>query len=150
MKVEYHDDVVAGQVEGHANGSFHPENITLKHIWIFVAIIGAILVYHFRNRIGAFHDRFRLNRRMRYANLNSDFQDDVERGLNSENFNITEDNQGDTRRGLGDEKVVIEKLMHDKNLTFDEARLEYQQMKFSDNGVGLDGVPTDPKTARLN
>lgn len=150
MKVEYHNDVVGGEAEGHANGSFHPENITTKHVLVFLVIVGAILAYIFRNKIGAFHDRFRLNRRMRYNNINSDFQEDIERGLDSDTFSVSHDNQGDTRPGLGDEKYVIEKLMHDKHLSFDEARLEYQQMKFDDNGVGLDGVPTDPRTARLN
>lgn len=35
--------------------------------------------------------------------------------------------------------------MKAQNISFDEARLQYTKSKFSDNQIGEDGMPLDPK-----
>ncbi|ODV72306.1 uncharacterized protein CYBJADRAFT_174167 [Cyberlindnera jadinii NRRL Y-1542] len=80
-----------------------------------------------------------------YSTLNS-FRRDIEAGLNSEHFNIAHDNANDSRKGLDEEgREAILRIMKAQNISFDEARLQYTKSKFSDNQIGEDGMPLDPK-----
>lgn len=82
----------------------------------------------------------------RYEALSS-FQSDLEAGLSSDTFNIGANvSSGDSRQGLDDTaKKQVLKIMEEKGISFDEARLEYIKKKLADNQIGPDGTPLDPK-----
>lgn len=122
------------------------------HVVLFLVILGAILIFHFRNRIAEAHDRFRTRRRMRYASVSGSFADDLEDGLSSANFDI-ESNiaAGDLRQGLLEAATAeIKRSMASKGLLFDEARLQYLQNQLGLNNIGSDGVPLDPRTVTFS
>lgn len=147
MKASTNNGIVDGSIETH--GSFH-SSLTAKHWLIIGLVVICILLFHFRNRIGEFHDRLRMNRRTRYVNLNDDFTEDMEQGLSSRNFDLI-NNAGDSREGLNEEqKEAIKKIMKDKGISFDKARLEFTKQMFGSNGVGPDGVPLDPKAVTFS
>ncbi|SCU78751.1 LAMI_0A05776g1_1 [Lachancea mirantina] len=87
------------------------------------------------------------NRFGRRIQLNESFAGDVEAGLNSDNFDVLHHNEHDERNGLDDKaKNDIKKIMMDKNLSFDEARLSYMRDTFTEHGIAQDGTPKDPRT----
>ncbi|KAK9762396.1 hypothetical protein K7432_011901 [Basidiobolus ranarum] len=73
------------------------------------------------------------------------FLEDLENGLNSENFDIMQNiESGDSRPGLDSEE--IQKIMKKHGCTFDEARVIRQQLKFKSNNIDpATGMPLDPK-----
>lgn len=74
------------------------------------------------------------------------FQQDIENGLTSDNFNILESNSDDARKGLDEQsKAKILEIMNDKGVTFDAARLEYFNGKLSEHDIAADGTPLDPR-----
>lgn len=89
----------------------------------------------------------RLKRRVGgQISLNESFADDLERGLNSHNFDILSENSNDTRAGLDDHsKQEIVQIMETENISFDKARLLYMERKFGQNQIAPDGTPMDPK-----
>lgn len=129
--------------------------VKTHHIVFVLFILAMVLLFHFRHKLAAAHDRYRTRRRMRFSGLDSDgtgFEDDLESGLSSNTFDIGENiaNQ-DQRHGLlQNSKEEIKRLMILKNISFDEARYEYTQQQLSDNGIGIDGTPLDPKTVTFN
>jgi hypothetical protein len=87
-------------------------------------------------------------RRVRLDGYNTlaSFRRDIEAGLNSDNFNVARDNANDSRKGLDEAaRTEILKIMDEHKITFDEARQKYIKCKFSDNQIGPDGIPLDPK-----
>lgn len=86
-----------------------------------------------------------------YENIES-FEDDINDGLSSLNFDLEANNVnlGDTRAGLDAvAKTEIRKIMDDRGLSFDEARLEYTKGRFNENDIDEDGLPRDPKLVRF-
>ena len=85
---------------------------------------------------------------MGYVNLDLSFQDDLEGGLNSESFDIRSNSDSeDSRKGLLEEgKREIKRIMNERGITFDEARLEYTRSRLAENNIDADGMPLDPKT----
>lgn len=78
--------------------------------------------------------------------MNDNFVQDLEAGLSSKNFDIVSQNRLDSRKGLDEgSKEEIKKLMHDRNITFDDARLLLMSQKFGNNNIAPDGTPMDPK-----
>ncbi|SSD58554.1 related to UPF0357 protein YCL012C [Saccharomycodes ludwigii] len=78
--------------------------------------------------------------------LNDAFVDDLENGLSSANFDIISHNSSDNRRGLDEvNKLEIKRLMEEKNISFDEARLLYMNNRMSENSISDNGIPIDPK-----
>lgn len=77
----------------------------------------------------------------------SSFEDDMEAGLSSANFDLTGNVEGgDGRAGLDDAaKREILRIMKKRRLVFDEARRVYMEQRFRENGIGPDGRPRDPK-----
>ncbi|OBA20512.1 hypothetical protein METBIDRAFT_32506 [Metschnikowia bicuspidata var. bicuspidata NRRL YB-4993] len=74
------------------------------------------------------------------------FQDDMENGLSSNQFDLNKNIVNNDTRTLDDAaKGEIRRMMSQENITFDEARLKYFQCKLSEHGIGADGVPRDPK-----
>ncbi|ORY01934.1 hypothetical protein K493DRAFT_88660, partial [Basidiobolus meristosporus CBS 931.73] len=73
------------------------------------------------------------------------FLEDLENGLNSENFDIIQNiESGDSRPGLDSEE--IQKIMKKHSCTFDEARVIRQKTKFQSNNIDpATGMPLDPK-----
>ncbi|KAI5959828.1 uncharacterized protein KGF55_005060 [Candida pseudojiufengensis] len=151
--------------------SYYLINIFHQHyIILSITILLSLIIFHFRYKIIAFHDRWRTRRRIQqgyYNNLNFDEEDliddddinsefsldnesfvnDINQGLNSSNFDVENSNYQDSRKGLSIRgKKYIKKLMEtDKNLTFDDARLIYIQNELNKNGINNDGLPNDPK-----
>lgn len=88
---------------------------------------------------------------IRYTPLASSFENDIEEGLSSEQFNIHANaSGGDSRSGLDDEaKAEILKIMRGSifrgKTTFDEARRIYMERTLMRQGIGADGMPRDPK-----
>jgi hypothetical protein len=75
------------------------------------------------------------------------FEDDIEAGLSSSNFDLAGNVEGgDSRSGLDDgAKREILRIMKKRRLKFDEARRVYMEQRFKENGIGADGRPRDPK-----
>ncbi len=77
----------------------------------------------------------------------SSFEDDMEAGLSSANFDLAGNVEaGDSRAGLDDTaKREVLRIMKKRRLKFDEARRVYMEQRFRENGIGADGRPRDPK-----
>lgn len=76
------------------------------------------------------------------------FEDDVASGLSSSNFDLESNNiaTNDNRAGLSESaKLQIKKIMEEKGVSFDDARLEYTRNELSKNNIDENGVPRDPK-----
>ncbi|QLQ82514.1 hypothetical protein HG537_0H02760 [Torulaspora globosa] len=83
--------------------------------------------------------------------LNDSFNDDLESGLSSRNFDLISQNDNDSRLGLDDSsKAEIKRIMEQENLSFDKARFLYVERKFGQNGIAPDGTPLDPKAVTFN
>ncbi|KAI1331278.1 hypothetical protein F5Y16DRAFT_298767 [Xylariaceae sp. FL0255] len=82
-----------------------------------------------------------------YSRLPNTFAGDIEAGLSSSTFDLGANvDSGDGRAGLDNAaKSEILKIMKKRRLRFDEARRVYMEQRFSDNGIGPDGRPRDPK-----
>lgn len=82
-----------------------------------------------------------------YHRLPSTFSGDIEAGLSSDTFSLAGNvDSGDSRAGLdGQAKAEILKIMKKRRMQFDEARRVYMEMRFSQNNIGPDGRPRDPK-----
>jgi len=72
---------------------------------------------------------------------------DIEAGLSSDTFSLAGNvDSGDSRAGLdGQAKAEILKIMKKRRMQFDDARRVYMEMRFSQNNIGPDGRPRDPK-----
>ncbi|CDR46799.1 CYFA0S26e00232g1_1 [Cyberlindnera fabianii] len=118
--------------------------------WAFLLlVVAAIAAFHFRSHWLPRLRAWRASRNIslgRYEALSS-FQSDLEAGLSSGTFNIGANvSSGDSRQGLDDTaKKQVLKIMEEKGISFDEARLEYIKKKLADNQIGPDGTPLDPK-----
>ncbi|KXJ97540.1 hypothetical protein Micbo1qcDRAFT_200219 [Microdochium bolleyi] len=82
-----------------------------------------------------------------YQRLPSSFSGDIEAGLSSDTFSLAGNvDSGDSRAGLDDAaKAEILKIMKKRRMRFDEARRVYMEQRFSQNNIGPDGRPRDPK-----
>lgn len=86
-----------------------------------------------------------------YIRLNESFTDDLEAGLSSRNFDIISQNSSDPRSGLDEvSKEEIRRIMEEKGISFDKARLFYTTQKFGENNVAPDGTPMDPKAVTFS
>lgn len=147
MKLEHDGEYTHTSVEVTEHGSIDTTKLKPIHLVIFVIVVVALLLFHFRNKIGEFHDRLRTRRRMRYVNLTNGFTEDIENGLTSDTFDVLSSNQDDSREGLLElAKAQIHELMEQESITFDQARLKYTKAKFNQNNIDSNGVPLDPKT----
>lgn len=150
-KIEHNGEFINSSTEVSGHGSIDTSKIKPTHVVIFLVIVVALLLFHFRNRIGEFHDRLRTRRRMRYVNLSNGFNEDLENGFTSDTFDITNNNNNDSREGLLEEaKGEIKDLMERENLSFDQARLKYTRQQFKENNIDSNGMPLDPKTVTFN
>lgn len=140
------DDKKQGENQSYYN--YTKKHVNARNLIVVILIIAAILVFHFRHRIAAAHDRWRTRRRMGYVNLGLSFQDDLEGGLNSESFDIRSNiDDQDPRKGLLEQgKREVKRIMNERGITFDEARLEYTRSRLAENNIDADGMPLDPKT----
>ncbi|KAH6622070.1 hypothetical protein C7974DRAFT_414742 [Boeremia exigua] len=81
-----------------------------------------------------------------YHAIPTTFRDDIEAGLHSTDFDLTANVEGDERAGLDDKgRKEVLRIMKRRGVGFDEARRLLMQERFAKAGVGLDGVPSDPK-----
>lgn len=82
-----------------------------------------------------------------YHELPHSFENDIESGLSSSNFNLSQNLlDSDPRNGLSDNgKREIQKIMKKKKVNFDEARRLWMQETFKKENIGPDGRPRDPK-----
>ncbi|KAG0197253.1 hypothetical protein BGX28_009251 [Mortierella sp. GBA30] len=93
-----------------------------------------------------------LRERLRYSRLpffraeDSSFEQNIEEGLTSANFDLHQNLlDGDDRHGL-ENANEIRKIMKKYKCNFDQARLIQQQNKMKANGIDpRTGVPIDPK-----
>ncbi|AEO57445.1 hypothetical protein MYCTH_2315050 [Thermothelomyces thermophilus ATCC 42464] len=119
----------------------------------FLAFLFATILYLTRARwVPPFQDRLHKAHFPGSAYLYShlgpgSFEDDIEAGLSSSNFDLTGNVEGgDSRSGLDDTaKREILRIMKKRRLKFDEARKVYMEQRFKENGIGADGRPRDPK-----
>ncbi|KAG2174494.1 hypothetical protein INT44_006757, partial [Umbelopsis vinacea] len=106
----------------------------------------------FRKRISAGFSQLanQTNRLIGYHLLptsTGSFEDDIEDGLTSSNFDIEEHNieEGDSRAGLKNKEEIL-KIMKRQGCSFDEARLIRQQRLLKKNNIDpATGLPLDPK-----
>ncbi|CCE62040.1 hypothetical protein TPHA_0B03680 [Tetrapisispora phaffii CBS 4417] len=129
-------------------------SLSVKQLfWMHIFMLSVIFAYRKREYLSGQLSslRNRYNRRyIRSEGINSSFSDDIEAGLSSTNFDLESGNVGDQREGLDDiAKEEIKKIMAEKNLSFDAARLAYTEEKFGKNNIAADGMPKDPKTVTL-
>jgi len=119
----------------------------------FLALLSATVLYLTRTRwLPPFQDRLHNLRFPGSGYLYSrlapgSFDDDMEAGLSSSNFDLTGNVEGgDSRSGLDDAaKREVLRIMKKRRLKFDEARRVYMEQRFKENGIGADGRPRDPK-----
>lgn len=129
--------------------------VKTHHVMLVFFIITVIVLFHFRHKLAAAHDRYRTRRRLRFSRIPSDengFEDDLENGLSSSTFDIGENiSNNDQRQGLlQNAKEEVKRIMDNSNLTFDQARYQYTQQQLDENGIGEDGTPLDPKTVTFS
>lgn len=124
------------------------DNVQSHHVLIFFIIVFCLIIFHYRNRIAQWHDRYRT--RSRYSAVG--FQLDIENGLTSSTFDLNSNvSSGDSRDGLLEAATAaIREIMEQENESFDQARLRYFQQELQDNGIGADGVPVDKKTVTFS
>lgn len=130
------------------------ERLSVRDACFFAVVIIILVGFHFRNKIAAAHDRFRSRRRLRYSGIpeSTGFEEDLENGLSSNNFDLRENitNQ-DSRAGLeSNAKTEIKKIMVQHNIGFDEARLIYTRKQMKSNSIGSNGVPLDPRAVTFS
>lgn len=115
------------------------------HVLLVLLILILVLIFHFRHKLAEVHDRYRMRRRLRQAV--GSFEEDLEEGLTSSNFDIESNiSNNDQRPGLlEDAKIAIRNIMEQENISFDEARLKYTRSRLNDNDIGDDGLPRDPR-----
>ncbi|KAI9013823.1 hypothetical protein CLU79DRAFT_838731 [Phycomyces nitens] len=118
-------------------------------ILIFLLII--LLLWALRNPIksGANKLADHTNRLLGYHLLPTtigSFENDIEDGLTSSQFDLEANlEENDNRAGLKDKEEIL-KIMKKNNVSFDEARLIRQKRLLRKNGIDPDtGLPLDPK-----
>lgn len=127
--------------------------IKTHHALIPVLILVCALVFYFRVRLIEVFEAWR-NRQRWHRLPNSPglgFQDDIEAGFTSAQFDLHENILNEDPRTLDETaKTEIHKLMASEGISFDDARLKYFQSKLSENGIGADGVPRDSRTVTFS
>lgn len=124
-----------------------PISVKLHHVVLFLVIVGALLVFHFRRKLAERFEVWRNNRRWTRLGSLSGFESDLENGFSSPNFDIGENIRNFDNRTLDETaKEEIRQLMQKHNLSFDDARLKYLRDKFQANNIDSTGMPMDPKT----
>lgn len=75
------------------------------------------------------------------------FQDDIENGFSSVNFDLQGNVENDDQRaGLEESaKNEVRRIMKRLRIGFDEARKKYTEARFKENNIDADGRPRDPK-----
>ncbi|PSK39774.1 hypothetical protein C7M61_001579 [Candidozyma pseudohaemuli] len=121
-------------------------------LWLILCIVVICVVILrislFAEMIRSMRNHLRYLHSIRYRSL---FQDDLENGLSSNNFDLTGNLEGDTREGLDENATTeIRNMMTMENISFDEARLRYFRDRLSNHGIGSDGVPTDRRTVTFD
>ncbi|KAK4153733.1 hypothetical protein C8A00DRAFT_33489 [Chaetomidium leptoderma] len=122
----------------------------------FLTLLSATVLYLTRARwLPAFQDSVARLQDVRFPGSDylysrlapGSFEDDMEAGLSSANFDLAANVEGgDSRSGLDDgAKREILRIMKRRRLKFDEARRVYMEQRFKANGIGADGLPRDPK-----
>ncbi|KAL7268206.1 hypothetical protein RUND412_009176 [Rhizina undulata] len=107
--------------------------------WASFLMVIATALYYYRNRwVPAI---------ARYQHINQSFEDDVEAGLSSEDFDLSGNiADGDSRGGLDVQaKKEVLKIMKSRKVNFDEARRIFMEQRLAKNGIAPDGRPTDPR-----
>ncbi|GBL49872.1 hypothetical protein ACI3LY_000827 [Candidozyma auris] len=121
-------------------------------LWLIIVIVLACVAYLKRRELAEIAERLR-NRRRWYNRMqqSSSFEQDLENGLSSGNFDISGNIGNDSRDGLDENaKAEIRRIMQRESLPFDEARLRYFRAELSRNGVASDGLPTDKRTVTFD
>jgi hypothetical protein len=82
----------------------------------------------------------------------SSFEDDIEAGFSSANFDLRENVEGgDSRQGLdGQGKERVKAIMKSRGCGFDEARRMVMEERFGREGIDKDGRPRDPKAVMFD
>ncbi|KAM3580975.1 hypothetical protein VKS41_006424 [Umbelopsis sp. WA50703] len=117
-----------------------------------IVILTLCLAIVFRKRIlaGTSELANQMNKLIGYHLLPTNagsFEEDIEDGLTSSNFDIEANNleEGDSRAGLKNKEEIL-KIMKRQGCSFDEARLIRQQRLLKKNNIDpLTGLPKDPK-----
>ncbi|KAI5208633.1 hypothetical protein E4T39_01392 [Aureobasidium subglaciale] len=80
------------------------------------------------------------------------FEDDMEAGFSSANFDLRENvESGDSRQGLDEQgKARVKAIMKSRGCGFDEARRIVMEEKFGRENIGKDGRPRDPKAVMFD
>lgn len=121
-------------------------------LWLILCIVAICVVLLrisvFAEMVKSMRNHLRYLHSIRYRSL---FQDDLENGLSSNNFDLTGNLEGDTREGLDENATAeIRNIMTMEKISFDEARLRYFRDRLSNHGIGSDGVPTDRRTVTFD
>ncbi|KAG9675895.1 hypothetical protein KCU99_g5861, partial [Aureobasidium melanogenum] len=80
------------------------------------------------------------------------FEDDIEAGFSSANFDLRENVEGgDSRQGLDEQgKERVKAIMKSRGCGFDEARRIVMEERFGRENIGKDGRPRDPKAVMFD
>ncbi|EEB05700.1 fungal protein [Schizosaccharomyces japonicus yFS275] len=113
--------------------SFH---LTVSSVFVFLLVIVSVLVWR----------RFRMHR-PQYTPLQTGFAADIEHGMTSSTFDLHRNLvEGDPREGLDDAAVTkIRGIMKQKQVSFDQARVEYIKEIMRGNNIDASGMPLDAK-----
>ncbi|KAI8089200.1 uncharacterized protein BX664DRAFT_332405 [Halteromyces radiatus] len=122
-------------------------------MWIFILLFILLIVlgFIFRRKLVDLASKAadQTNRFLGYhllpTNIGS-FEDDIEDGLTSSQFDLTNNlTEQETRAGLKDKEEIL-KIMKRQNVSFDQARLIRQQKLLKKNNIDpATGLPLDPK-----
>lgn len=121
--------------------------LIVKNYLFYVVLFIVLAVFtHKRRKLAELAERWHINRRP-FRRLNT-FEDQLEQGLNSENFSISDNlSDSESRTGLDEQSSEeIHRIMETDHVSFDEARRRYFQTRLGENGIDESGVPTDPRT----
>ncbi|KAH8553742.1 hypothetical protein BGW37DRAFT_486943 [Umbelopsis sp. PMI_123] len=121
-------------------------------VWLLLCVLLLALGIIFRKHLQATFSKLAdsTNRLIGYHLLPTSagsFEEDIEDGLTSSNFDIEEQNieEGDSRAGLKNKEEIL-KIMKRQGVSFDEARLIRQQRQLKKNNIDpATGLPLDPK-----
>ncbi|APA15336.1 hypothetical protein SS1G_08977 [Sclerotinia sclerotiorum 1980 UF-70] len=119
---------------------------------VFIFLVISTIAFITRDRWSPYIPEHLLERLPRfmytpYHALPHSFENDIESGLSSSNFNLSQNLlDSDPRNGLSDNgKREIQMIMKKKKVNFDEARRLWMQETFKKQNIGPDGRPRDPK-----
>ncbi|TIA89929.1 hypothetical protein E3P99_01835 [Wallemia hederae] len=102
--------------------------------------------------LAALYYKYRHKRQSTNSYIPLDFNNQIELGFRSDNFDTTQNvSDGDSRQGLDVAELrEIQHLMKTNKLSFDQARLKRMEYTLTQNDIDESGLPRDPKFVQFS